>query len=49
MKLAAGMNLVVHPTYATDTVHSWVSDDYLVTKNGVSDRLHHTPQKIFEL
>ena len=49
MKLAPNMNLVVHPTYATDTAYSWVCDNYLITETGVSECLHKTPQKIFEL
>jgi hypothetical protein len=48
MKLAANMNIVVHPTYSTDTCHSWICDNYLVTEDGVSDSIHKTPQKIYE-
>ena len=49
MKLQANMNMVVHPTYMTDSVYSWVCDNYLVTEDGVSESIHKTPQKIFEL
>ncbi len=49
MKLAPGMNIVVHPTYATDTAYSWVCDNYLVTETGVSECIHETPQQIFEV
>ncbi len=49
MKLAANMNIVVHPTYVTQPAYSWVCDTYLVTETGVSDCLHKTAQKIFEI
>ena len=49
MKLAANMNLVVHPTYETETCYSWICDNYLVTQDGVSDSIHKTPQKIYEI
>ena len=48
MIVAPGMSLVVHPTYVTPTVYSWVCDNYIVEQNGVR-RIHQTPQKIFEL
>jgi Xaa-Pro aminopeptidase len=49
MKIAANMNIVVHPGYATKTVFSWICDNYLITETGVSECLHRTPKKIFEL
>lgn len=49
IKLAANMNIVVHPTYATKATFSWVCDNYLIGENGISESLHKTPQKIFEL
>lgn len=48
MPLAVGMNIVVHPTYVTDTVYSWVCDNYLMEASGAT-RLHRTERKIFEL
>lgn len=48
MPVASGMNIVVHPTYRTPTVYSWVCDNYLITDRG-QERLHQTPQRIFEL
>lgn len=49
MKLAAGMNLAVHPGYDDDTVFAVICDNYLVTDNGVSECLHKTPKQIFEI
>ena len=49
MTLAPDMSIVVHPTYMTDTCYSWVCDNYLITDGGVSESIHQTPQKIFEL
>jgi Xaa-Pro aminopeptidase len=49
MKLAAGMNLAVHPGYDDGTVFAVICDNYLVTEDGVSDCLHQTPKQIFEI
>ena len=49
MKLAAGMNLAVHPGYDDDTVFAVICDNYLVTDHGVSDCLHQTPKQVFEI
>ena len=49
MKLAANMNITVHPIVATKTAFAWVCDNYLVTEKGVSECLHKTPKKIFEV
>ena len=49
MTLKANMNITVHPIIATDRVFAWVCDNYLITDSGVSECLHKTPQKIFEL
>jgi Xaa-Pro aminopeptidase len=49
MKLAANMNIVVHPSIATDRVWVSVCDNYLVTESGASPCLHKTPQEIFSV
>ena len=49
MTLAAGMNLAVHPGYEADALFAVVCDNYLVEANGVSECLHKTEKKIFEL
>lgn len=48
MPLAVGMNIVVHPTFVTNSVYSWICDNYLLQESGVT-RLHQTERKIFEL
>lgn len=49
MSLAANMNFAVHPGYDDGTVFAVICDNYLVTETGVSDCLHSTPKKIFEI
>lgn len=49
MLIAADMNIVVHPGYATDSVAVSICDNYMITETGVSECLHKTPKKIFEI
>jgi Xaa-Pro aminopeptidase len=49
MKLMANMNITVHPIVASKTAFAWVCDNYLITENGISECLHKTPKKIFEI
>ncbi|AXS42170.1 M24 family metallopeptidase [Breoghania sp. L-A4] len=49
MPLAANMCVAVHPTYVTPTTYTWLCDNYFITEDGVSDCLHKTEKKIFEL
>ena len=49
MKLAAHMNITVHPTVGSDRVWVWVCDNYLITESGVSPCLHNCPQEIFSV
>jgi Xaa-Pro aminopeptidase len=49
MTVEKGMNLSVHPSYATGSMYAHICDNYLVEENGASDCLHRTPKKIFEL
>jgi len=49
MKIQANMNITVHPIIGTKSVFAWACDNYLVTEKGVSDCLHRTPKKIFEI
>lgn len=46
--IAPNMNMACHPTYALPDVFSWICDNYLVGENGC-ERLHRTPQQIFEI
>lgn len=43
------MNIVVHPTFQTETAYAWICDNYMIEANGVSDCLHRTEKKVFEL
>jgi Xaa-Pro aminopeptidase len=49
MRLEKGMNMVVHPAYATASMFAHVCDNHLVEEQGASECLHKTPKKIFEL
>jgi len=49
MRLERGMNMVVHPSYATPTMFAHICDNYLVTEDGACECLHKTPKVIFEL
>jgi Xaa-Pro aminopeptidase len=49
MKILANMNLTVHPIIGTPTLFAWVCDNYLVTREGISECLHRTPKKVFEI
>jgi Xaa-Pro aminopeptidase len=49
MKLREGMCLAVHPGYETPSLFAVICDNYMVEGNGVSDCLHRTEKKIFEI
>jgi Xaa-Pro aminopeptidase len=49
MRLEAGMNLAVHPGYASASQFAVICDNYLVETTGVSDCLHRTEKRIFEV
>jgi len=49
MAIEQGMNMSVHPSYATNSMHAHICDNYLVEEQGASDCLHKTPKQIFEL
>ena len=49
MPLAENMNLAVHPGYETPSIFAVICDNYLITKTGVSDCLHQTAKKVFEV
>lgn len=46
MKIKAGMNLTVHPAATNEQAWACVTDNYLVTEDGVSPCLHETPKEI---
>ena len=47
--IAGNMNIVCHPTYVRDGIHSWICDNYVIGGNGPGDSLHRTPQRLFEI
>ena len=49
MKLAANMNITIHPITGSKTAFAWVCDNYLITEKGASECLHKIPKKVFEL
>jgi Xaa-Pro aminopeptidase len=49
MNLEKGMNMSVHPSYATSSMYAHICDNYLVEEDGASECLHKTPKQIFEL
>jgi Xaa-Pro aminopeptidase len=49
MAIAAGMNVVCHPTYIRDGTPSWICDNVLIGADGVAERLHGFPPDIAEL
>lgn len=49
LPLAENMLLAVHPGYDDGRVFAVICDNYVVTKEGVSDCLHKTEKKVFEL
>ncbi|HVN25112.1 MAG TPA: M24 family metallopeptidase [Syntrophorhabdales bacterium] len=49
MKLAANMNITIHPTITDGKIWVSVWDNWLITEKGPSERLHKTPQQIFSV
>lgn len=49
MKIAANMNIAVHPAANGKRASAISTDNYIVTDSGVSECIHATPKKIFSL
>ena len=49
MPLAKNMVLSAHPSYTTAGAYNWVCDNFLIGADGVTEKLHKLPQRIFEL
>lgn len=49
MKLEANMNITVHPIIGSETLFSWMCDNYMIPEEGASECLHKIPKKVFEL
>src|SRR5262249_29599748 len=46
LPIAAGMNIVVHPSYVKNGLTSWICDNYLVGPDGCDASIHEFPQQI---
>ena len=49
MKIAANMNIGIHPSLSNESMFATVCDNFLVHAEGSSERLHKMPQTIIEL
>lgn len=49
MKIAANMNIAVHPAANGERASAILTDNYIVTDTGVSDCIHKTPKRVFSL
>jgi Xaa-Pro aminopeptidase len=49
MRLAANMNMAVHPGFFTKTNFSFICDNFLIKPDGSVEHLHKAEQKIWEL
>jgi Xaa-Pro aminopeptidase len=49
MRLAANMNVAVHPAFLSSTNFAFICDNFLIGGNGAVERLHKTEAKIWEL
>lgn len=49
MAIDANMNMTCHPTWIDKGMFTTICDNFLVGPNGVSGRLHATPERLFEV
>jgi Xaa-Pro aminopeptidase len=49
MTLQQGMCLAVHPGYETPSLFAVICDNYMIEEDGVSECLHRTEKRIFEI
>lgn len=49
MAIQANMNIGIHPSVVTDRMFVTICDNFLVREQGPAERLHRSPQKIFEI
>jgi len=43
------MYFALHPAFSTERTYSWACDNFLLNSVGDIERLHQTPQIIFEV
>jgi len=49
MKIQAGMNITVHPYPTNEKVWAGITDNYIITEDGVSACIHKTPKEIIRV
>ena len=49
MPIAPNMYFALHPAFSTEHTYSWACDNFLLNSEGAVERLHQTPQIIFEV
>ena len=49
MRIAADMNIGIHPSLSNERMFATVCDNFLTHADGPAERLHKTPQTIIEL
>jgi len=49
MLIHESMNITCHPTWISNGIFNTICDNFIVGKNGVSERLHKTPETLIEL
>jgi Xaa-Pro aminopeptidase len=49
MNIEANMNIGVHPVLSNSRMYVTVTDNFLTRADGMPERLHTTPQQVFEL
>jgi Xaa-Pro aminopeptidase len=49
MSMFGTMNIGIHPAVTTERMFMTVCDNFLVHPDGRSERLHQTPQQLFEI
>ena len=49
MSLEAGMFLSCHPVVATPTLFAFLCDNFIIKPDGPAERVHTTPQEIFQV
>jgi len=49
MPIGTNMYFALHPAFSTERTYSWACDNFLLNSEGAVERLHQTPQIIFEV
>lgn len=49
MPVRENVNFALHPAFSTERSYSWICDNFLLDGGGGVERLHRTPQELFEL